>query len=238
MPTLSIVAHRGASREAPENTLAAFERALALGADGIELDVHATSDGAVVVHHDPVPQPTAAESALAWRPFPALMLAEVRRLRVAEKHAIPTLDEVLELVGDRLTVHCELKGSGVVEHAAPLLSRHRGPCAMHSFDHRAVKRAAVLAPAIRRGVLLVSRLVQTTEAMGAANATELWPQREYVDAELVDEVHQMGGHVIVWTVNDPLEVRRVAALGVDAICTDDVAGTREALRSTFANPSA
>jgi glycerophosphoryl diester phosphodiesterase len=238
MPSPTLVAHRGASREAPENTLAAFERALALGADGIELDVHATADGAVVVHHDPVPRPTSSEPGLAWRPFPALSLAEVRRLRVADTHVIPTLGEVLELVGDRLTVYCELKGAGVVEHAAPLLKAHRGPSAMHSFDHRAVRRAADLAPAIPRGVLLVSRLVHTLQAMSAAQATALWPQREYVDAELVREIHQAAGQVIVWTVNDPLEVRRVAALGVDSICTDDIAGARAALRSTFAQAGA
>jgi glycerophosphoryl diester phosphodiesterase len=233
VPRPTVIAHRGASREAPENTIAAFERALTLGADGIELDVHATADGAVVVHHDPVPKPSAHEDALAWRPFTAMTLAEVRRLKVAETHAIPTLIEVLDLVGDKLVVYCELKGAGVVEHAAPLLARHRGPCAMHSFDHRMVRRASELAPRVPRGILIVSRLVDTAHALRSASATTLWPQREFVDAELISELRGLGAAAIAWTANDPLEVRRLATLGVDAICTDDVAGARVACASTF-----
>src|SRR5262245_27865170 len=124
MSTPTIIAHRGASREAPENTLAAFARALELGADGIELDVHRTADGAIVVHHDPVPKPLPGESGLAWKPFSALSSAEVRRLRVSGDHQIPTLEEVLELVGDRATIYCELKGAGVVDLVAPVLTHH------------------------------------------------------------------------------------------------------------------
>lgn len=228
-----MVAHRGSTHPAPENTLRAFERAIALRADGIELDLHLTSDGAVVVHHDPVPQPSPNEDALAWRPFSTLTLAEVRRLRVAGTDPIPTLEEVLALVGNRLTIYCELKGAGVVEGAAPMLADHSGPCAMHSFDHRAVRRAAELAPKVPRGILLSSRLVDTAHALQGARASALWPSREFVDAELVAEVHGLGAQIIVWTVNDPLDARRLATLGVDALCTDDIEGTRAAAGATF-----
>jgi glycerophosphoryl diester phosphodiesterase len=229
----AIIAHRGASRDAPENSLAAFARAIALGADGIELDVHKTLDGAVVVHHDPVPRPAGGDATLAWRPFGALTLAEVRRLRVGEACPIPTLSEVLEAVGDRLTVYCELKGAGVVEGAAPLLARHHGPCAMHSFDHRAIRRAAELAPGVPRGILVASRLVDTAHELAAALASTLWPLREFVDAELVAEVRAVGGQIIAWTANDPFEIQRLASLGVDAICTDDVTLARSVRDSTF-----
>lgn len=233
MPSPTIIAHRGASREAPENTLAAFARALELGADGIELDVHRTADGVVVVHHDPVPKPAAGESGLAWKPLAAMTAAEVRRIQVGGTHNIPTLDEVLDLVGNRAIVYCELKGAGVVEEAAQMLERHRGPSAMHSFDHRAVLRAAELAPRIPRGILVSSRLVDTAHAMRAAKATALWPHREHVDAELVHEVHALGGEVIVWTANDPLDVTRLSSLGVNGICSDDVKLARRASVSTL-----
>jgi glycerophosphoryl diester phosphodiesterase len=234
----NVIAHRGASRERPENTLDAFERALALASDGIELDVHVTADGSVVVHHDAIPNAGTDATDLAWRPFSAMTLAEVRRVRVAGAHAIPTLEEVLELVGSRCTIYCELKGAGSVERAAPLLAAHRGPTAMHSFDHRAVRRAAELAPDVPRGILLSSRLVDTTHALRVARATTLWIHREHVDRELVDEVHAGGGTVIVWTVNDPLDVARVTAFGTDGICTDDVPRAREAAASTIRGPSA
>ena len=234
----AVIAHRGASREAPENTLAAFTRALALGADGIELDVHKTIDGAVVVHHDPVPRPSGADPTLAWRPIGAMTLAEVRSLRVGGSLGIPTLPEVLEAVGDRLTVYCELKGAGVVEVAAPILARHPGPCAMHSFDHRAVRRAAELAPRVPRGILVASRLVDIAHALAAARASTLWPLREFVDADLVAEVRAAHCQIIAWTANDPFEIQRLATLGVDGICTDDVALARSARDSTFPAPAA
>lgn len=227
------IAHRGASREAPENTLAAFARALALGADGVELDVHRTADGAVVVHHDPIPRATSPDPALSHRPFTNLTLAEVRTFRVDADHPIPTLDEVLALVGDRLTVYCELKGAGVVDCAAPLLARHPGPTAMHAFDHRAVVRAAEIAPSVPRGILVVSRLIDTLHALRAAHATTLWPQVEFVDAELVAEVHGAGGAIIAWTANDPARARELIALGVDGLCGDDVAATQRLIDSTL-----
>jgi glycerophosphoryl diester phosphodiesterase len=232
------IAHRGASREAPENTLAAFARAGELGADGVELDVHRTADGAVVVHHDPVPNATPQDPALAGRPFTSLTLAEVRTFRVAEVHPIPTLNEVLELLGDRLTIYCELKGIGVVEAAAPLLARHQGPCAMHAFDHRAVRRAADLAPAVPRGILVVSRLVDTTHALLAARAKTLWPQVEFVDADLVSEIRAFGGSIIAWTANDPVRATELVRLGVDALCGDDVAATKRLIESTLSGDAA
>jgi glycerophosphoryl diester phosphodiesterase len=238
MPSPTIIAHRGASKEAPENTLAAFARALELGADGIELDVHRTADDVIVVHHDPVPRPASGESGLAWKPFSAMTAAEVKRLRAGGDQPIPTLNDVLDLVGDRATIFCELKGAGVVELAAPLLLRHQGPSAMHSFDHRVVQRAADLAQRIPRGILLSSRLVDTPHALATANASTLWAHREHVDAALVEEVHLCGKTVIVWTANDPLDITRLAALGVDGICSDDVAIARKASVSTILGPRA
>jgi glycerophosphoryl diester phosphodiesterase len=153
-------------------------------------------------------------------------------------HPIPTLSEVLELIGDRLTVYCELKGTGVVEVAAPILAKHRGPTAMHSFDHLAVRRAAELAPHVPRGILLVSRLVDTLHAMKCAHATTLWPQREYVDQALIEQVHEYGGRVIAWTVNDPAEIVHFSGMDIDGVCGDDVTAARAARQPTFPPPPA
>ena len=191
-----------------------------------------------MVHHDPVPKPDEGSGAVGSRPFVMSTLSEVRQLRVAGQEPIPTLQEVLDLVRGRMTVYCELKGEGVVELAAPILARYSGPCAMHSFDHRAVLRAAELAPAVARGVLVVSRLVDSTHALRAAKATALWPQTEFIDADLVREIHAMGGTVIAWTADDPIEIRRLATLGVDGLCSNDVTGTRAARDSTFPSPRA
>jgi glycerophosphoryl diester phosphodiesterase len=232
MPNPWIIAHRGDLAVAPENTLASITAALDAGAEGVEFDVHATRDGVVVVHHDPIPRAHASNPALEGRPFSTLDAAEVRGFRIDGRHHIPTLQEVLDLVQDRAWLFCELKGAGVVEVAAPLLRQHHGRCAMHAFDHRAVVRASVLAPAVPRGILLVSRLVEPLAAMRAAHATTLWPHADTVDASLVDELRSAGMDVIPWTVNAPEDGLRLAQLGVTGICTDHPRTMRQAIAST------
>lgn len=234
-----IIGHRGAPRRAPENTLAAIAAALEEGADGIEFDVHRTRDGAVVVHHDALPQGAEPDDpALRGRPFLDLTLAEVRRFRHADGSPIPTLEELLALVGDRASLYCELKGEGVVDVAAPLLAAHRGPCAMHGFDHRAVLRAAALAPTVPRGILLASRLIDTVHAMRAARATTCWPHVSHVDADLVRELAAIGGEVIVWTVNAVADAQALRTMGVRGLCTDLPRAVRDALGPTESPPAA
>jgi glycerophosphoryl diester phosphodiesterase len=231
----ALIAHRGASRECLENTLAAFERALARGADGIELDVHATRDGIVVVHHDPVPRAGRAGAAREL-PFSELDYAAVRSMTLAGGEGIPALSEVLELVGDRADLFVEIKGRGIEQQVvrtireAPASSR----CAVHSFDHRAVRRARTLAPELRGGILLSSYLVDTVTPLRNATATDLWQWWEHIDGPLVDEIHAAGGRVIAWTVNDRDVGRSLASLGVDGLCTDDVRLVRDALAHTTA----
>lgn len=222
-----ILAHRGASRERPENTLAAFERAVALGADGAELDVHRTVDGVIVVHHDP-----AIEGAGA---ITGLTAAQVAALRFRDE-PIPTLAEVLDAVGDRLRIYVELKGADTVPGVLAILQaeRARRPAsvdrtAVHCFDHRLVAQAATLDPGVPRGVLEVSYPVDPTGAARAVHARDLWRHRDFVDAALVRAAHAEGRRVIAWTVNEAGMMRRFADWGVDAICTDDVALARATL---------
>jgi glycerophosphoryl diester phosphodiesterase len=213
----AIIAHRGASREYPENSIPAFERALALGADGIELDVHATRDGVVVVHHD-------ADVAVSGgddprRAIAAMTVAELRRSMDAS--ALPTLAEVLALVGERATVYVELKGADI---EAAVVEVIRGApnvrVAVHSFDHRAVRRVGEIAPQLPLGILEVSRLVDPVRAMRDAGARDRWQQWQLIDADLVRTVHAAGGRVVAWTVNERQVAERLRAWGVDALCTD------------------
>jgi len=207
--SLEIIAHRGANREAPENTLTAFRRALAAGAQGIELDVHLTSDGFAVVHHDPILLDGSKS------PIATLNLAAVQRSASA-----PSLEEVLQLVDGRCRVYIEIKASRAVDAVVPLIEKRLDWCAVHSFDHRSALRTRSLNDGIRTGILLVSYLVDVGGAMRAARATDVWQNAEFVDGDLVEQVHSAGGRVIVWTVNDVVRARAFAQLGVDAICTD------------------
>jgi glycerophosphoryl diester phosphodiesterase len=216
------IGHRGAPRELPENTIPSFARALELGADGIELDVHATRDGVVVVHHDPVPRATTTDVRLAHRPIAELTYDELETFRVAPGIPIPTLEAVLALVADRATVYVELKGKSVERLAIDVIRRGPARCAVHSFDHAAIARAREIAPEVRRGLLFSRRPADPAAALQAADALDAWPEWPLVDQSFVDAVRRVGGSVIAWTVNDVGAAQHLASIGVDGLCTDDL----------------
>lgn len=216
-----LIGHRGAPRERPENTLASFLRALDLGADAIELDVHATRDGVVVVHHDFVPRAVSSVATLQGRPIAELTATELGTFRVSGE-PIPALSDVLEAIGNRATVYVEIKGHAIEQLVVATIARASPSRAVpvHSFDHRAVARARVIDSAIVSGILLASYLVEPERALRAARARDYWQEWSMVDEHLVRAIHGAGGRVIAWTVNDPDEARRLASIGVDGICTD------------------
>jgi glycerophosphoryl diester phosphodiesterase len=220
--SLKRVAHRGAPREYPENTLPSFARALELGADGIELDVHATRDGVVVVHHDPVPRAASPNPRLRGRPIADLTYEELQQFSVAPGVPIPTLSDVLALVGKSALVYVELKGANIERLVVDVIRTGPAECAVHSFDHGAVARVSSIAPGVRRGLLFSRRVSDPVGALRAARAADAWPEWPLVEDRFVEAVHGIGGSVIAWTVNDVAAVRMLAAMGVDAICTDDV----------------
>jgi glycerophosphoryl diester phosphodiesterase len=92
-----------------------------------------------------------------------------------------------------------------------------------------ISEASVLAPGIARGVLEVSRHVDAASSLRTVGARDLWQLIEFIDEELVQQVHAAGGRVVAWTANDAADVERLAALGVDGFCGDDVAMMRRVL---------
>jgi glycerophosphoryl diester phosphodiesterase len=100
---------------------------------------------------------------------------------------------------------------------------------VHAFDHRQVAVARRLAPALARGVLEASYHIVPTDSMASVDARDLWQAAELIDREMVDAVHARGGRVIAWTVDTAAEMKRLAGLGVDALCTNDVALCRSML---------
>jgi glycerophosphoryl diester phosphodiesterase len=228
-----LIGHRGAPRERPENTLASFLRALDLGADAVELDVHATRDGVVVVHHDFVPRAASSVTALKGRPIAELTAAELATFHVSDE-PIPTLDAVLDAIGARATVYVEIKGRGIEQAVMATIGGvpGAGRVAVHSFDHRAVARARAIQPEIAAGILLASYLVDAKGALRAAGARDYWQEASMIDEDLVQAVHAAKGRVIAWTVNEPDTARRLAAMGVDGICTDVLQIIGPAIAST------
>ena len=228
-PAPQLVAHRGASRRRPENTLGAFAVALDLRADAIELDVHATADGVVVVHHDPVPHGYYPDGRRERRPIAELRYVELSTLRIAGE-SIPTLRDVLALVGQRAVVYVEIKGAAIEQAVVEVVRASSARCAIHSFDHAAIERVRTLAPEIPRGLLFDNGDADAMLAeMARHDARDLWPEASLISATLVAAAHDAGARVIAWTVNNPQLAAYLAAIGTDALCTDDVPLVGEAL---------
>ncbi|MGB7211798.1 MAG: glycerophosphodiester phosphodiesterase [Gemmatimonadales bacterium] len=215
MPRPAVLAHRGASAYAYQNSIAAFRLAREMGADGIELDIHATTDGALVVHHDPALDGVGIISDHS--------LAEVRRVALPNGEPVPTLGQALQAAG-ALHVWIEVKTLPAA-HDGRLLEAiaagpHPGRCAVHAFDHRVIARLGALAPALRRGVLSASRPIDPLAQVVAAGADVLWQESSMTDRELVTALHAAGKQVIVWSPNDPEELARLTALSVDGLCSN------------------
>jgi glycerophosphoryl diester phosphodiesterase len=228
----SVIAHRGASGYEYENSRAAFRRAIMLDADGVELDVHATHDGGIVVHHDPeVP---------GFGPIAQMTLAEARQVRIPNGEPLPSLAEILQLVGDR-QVWVEVKGLPPKYDHMLLTILNQGPAperyAVHSFDHRIVCRLGEAHPTLRRGILLTSYLQDAVAVMRGVGATTLWQEWQQVDEELVNLVHAAGGTVIAWTVNELGDLDRMVRLGVDGLCGNYPDRIRVAIAPRLDQPS-
>jgi len=210
-----VIAHRGASAYEVENSLAAFRAAVRLGADAVELDVHATADGALFVHHD---------TAIDGRPIPRLTASEAGAQRLPNDEPLPTLDQALQACGPGLQVFIEVKSLPPQFDDRLFDAITRGPnpsgYAVHGFDNRIVRRLGEQRPSLPRGVLSSSYPIRPLVPLQDAGATTLWQERGLVDRPLVQTLHKAGCRLIVWTVDDPGEMAELVALGVDGLCTN------------------
>jgi glycerophosphoryl diester phosphodiesterase len=178
----------------------------------VELDVHPSADSAFIVHHDPgIP---------GAGPISGLTLEQIRSRPLSNGEPIPTLSEALAVLAG-LEIWVEIKALGAGLDAAFLQALGDPDSArigVHSFDHRIIARLGERMPGLRRGVLSASYPVDPVVQMRDAGARVLWQEWHTIDAELIREVHRMGGEVIAWTVPDADAARRLADLGVDALC--------------------
>ncbi len=212
-----VIAHRGASALEPENTVAAFRRAVEVGADGIELDVRTTADGVLVVHHDAV-------------------LADGRPLCESAASAlpdhIPTLSAALDACAG-VTVNLELKNDprepdfdstdAVAEAVVALLSDRPEPpeCwLISSFRMETIDRFLSLQPDVATAFLTVNGSPAPLEEMVQRGHVAVHPWVETLTPEFVEVARRLGLRVNAWTCNDPDRAQELAGWGVDGIVTD------------------
>ena len=228
-----IFAHRGASKAAPENTLPAFEAAIRLGADGVELDVQYSSDGALVIFHNDTLEKTSDGAGRVT----AHTLAELRALDAGSWFGpsfagtrIPTLDEALDLIKGKLLVNVELKvlgtlRSGMGADAVKAIRAHgmADQVVISSFNPFALRQAKGAGPEIECALLLAHDLPSWMRwgfTRRYSRADGLHPDSDMVDETYSARARKLDLPVRVWTVDDEAEVRRLIALGVDAIITN------------------
>jgi glycerophosphoryl diester phosphodiesterase len=215
------IGHRGAPRRFLENTTPGFAEAVRLGADAVELDVHVTSDGQVVVHHDPTLSRKVSPAALRGRAIGAVTGVDIASADLGAGAKVPLLREVLALMKDRAKTYVEVK-AGDIHAVVDVIDASGASCAIHSFDHDAVATARELAPHIPRGVLFDEWPASPRAIIERTAARDVWPKNSLVTPARIAEIHDLGCRVIVWTVNDAVRAKDLAAWGVDGICSDDL----------------
>lgn len=233
-PRPLVFAHRGASAHAPENTLAAFELALAHGANGVELDAKLSADGEVIVFHDATTDRTTGEKGHVSK----LTLAALRDLDAGSFFSaefrgekIPTLAEVFETIGRRTLINVELTNyatprDGLANKVCDLVKRFglEERILFSSFLSSNLKRTRSLLPDVPRGLLALGGWMgwwARSFGFNFGDYQALHPNIKNVTPQQVARVHRLKRNVLVWTVNAADDMRRLLSWGVDGIFTDD-----------------
>lgn len=230
-----VIAHRGASSIAPENTLAAFNLAVELGADAIELDAKLTSDGCVVVHHDQtLERTTDGNGRLSERTVDGLKQLD------AGSHfnpsfageRIPTLEEVFEGIGGRILINVELTNyaspiDDLPDAVVNLVGKYRleDRVLLSSFNPFALRKSKKLAPSLPLALLTMPKEPKLVRLMKdwMTDCTFLHPHKDLVKGNIITRLQRMGRKVNVWTVNEPALILSLVEQSVDGVITDDPA---------------
>lgn len=229
LPKIEVIAHRGASAEFPENTMAAFRRALEIGADRIELDVQLTRDGQVVVFHDAtLERTTNGEGLLSSHTWEELAGLDAGLWKGPEhrNEPIPRLDEVLRWSTSRMPLNVELKVKGVgaralVQATVALVRKHEAAeeTLFSSFDPAAVTEVVQLCPE-SEVALLWGRREPPLELLEATGAKALHLAERLLTPALATETRNRGLGLRVYTINTEECLHHVLDLGAMGIITD------------------
>lgn len=243
---LRLYGHRGAPREQPENSVPSFRRALELGVDALEMDVHLTADGHVVVSHDPSGQRTAGvperirsctlKQVQSWELGSRTSAPDEPPRDGGAAYRIPTLDEVLEEF-PLVTLNVDIKQTEppMVEPLLAVVRRHQadprvvlasfGASTMRAVRSGGFQGETALARGEVLSLLAVPRLLRRLRPL-AGSAAQL-PERvgpmDFTTPRFIDRCHALGLRIDYWTVNDPERAEQLLEMGADGIMTDDPA---------------
>lgn len=224
-----LIAHRGASDLAPENTLKAFELAIELGANFIEFDVRRTVDNEIVIMHDPGVFRTTHRLGFVKR----LTLKKIKSLNAGNGESIPTLKELLQATKGKIGYMCELKVKGISEKVVKILSENNAldSTILISFKHKELLKCQIEHPELKLGAIIPSGFGWITNwffkkklltYLSEKNFFSINPFFPLVDKRFVDRAHESDLKVFPWTINSKSKMKKLSKMGVDGILTNHI----------------
>jgi glycerophosphoryl diester phosphodiesterase len=223
MSTILKIAHRGAKGYAPENTLAAFQKAIDMQADGIELDVHLSLDGQLVVIHDDTLERTTNGKGFVKD----YTLEQLKAFRIEGKEEIPTLAEVFDLVNRKCFINVELIGEGTAEPAQALIEKYIAQkkwsyddFIVSSFNWNYLQQLRLANPEIRIGILAQTDIELAFSFAKFMEAEAIHPYFHLLTEENTKKLQLRKLKVYPWTVNEPEDIEKMKLFKVDGIITD------------------
>ncbi len=214
------IGHRGAAGYEPENTLLSFKKALELNVDLVELDVQICKSGELMVIHDlKVDRTTNGTGYVCEKTFD-----ELRPLDAGKNQAIPTLQEVLELIDKKVRVNIEIKNKGA---PGPVFNVIKGyvqrkgwswdDFLVSSFNHYELQEFSLLGAQIKTGAIIAGIPIGYADCASKLKSHSLHSSKEFINQDLVDDAHKRGLKVYVYTLNEPEDIQKIKLLGIDGI---------------------
>lgn len=223
MAAMLKIGHRGAKAHAAENTFASFQKALDMGVDAIELDIHVCATGELVVIHDFTVDRTTDGTGEVQK----LSLSALQKLRVEGNHQIPLLEDVLQLLHGKCMINIEMKGRHTAQPLAELLKKlvEEKGCdysnyIVSSFQREELQIMSEANPDVPLGILTQASVAQAWEWAEEFSAKAIHPHYTLLTASNVERAREAGYKIYTWTVNEPEDIERVKAYGVDGIISD------------------
>jgi glycerophosphoryl diester phosphodiesterase len=216
----TIIGHRGAMAYKPENTLASFQKAIELGSDMIELDVHLTKDKQVVVIHDMTVDRTTDGKGKVNN----LTLEEIKKFTIKDTNAkIPILQEVIDLVNFRCQINIEVKDEKALEESIKVVEKNgiENITLISSFIQDVIRKSKELNPKIKRALLFVTADQEHLELAKELGVYSLHVHYNTVSKELLEKAHNFGFRVHAWGVEDEESIQKITSEGVDGIIMND-----------------
>ena len=232
-----IIGHRGANKIAPENTLKSFRKAIELGADYVEFDVHLSKDNHIVIMHDKNTLRTTGQEGI----ISEMSLEELKELDCGEGEQVPTLRELIDLARGKINLQCEIKAEGMASKLVELLKEASliETTIISSFNHEELLKVQELEPKLKLAALEPAGTGWITDWILKkkiiSNAMEngfyaVHPLYKIVNQKLVDYAHDNNIEVNPWTVDSLNAMKTLVNYGVDGLITNDIKKAKRVLK--------